>query len=512
MTHVRSLMLASAALVWLVLNPLAATAQPAESVAPAKASKRAPEVEERWYTLEMSGQRCGWMRAKTTTAETITSESEFKLAIKRGPIDLTIEMASTFVETPDGKPVYARNKQKLGQMPVDQLFAFTPGGILVTSLQGQTQSVSLKASPSGEWLPPAAAERYVETQRKAGAKKTTFKTMDPMTGIGLVTVTRTEEGEETITVGGKNVKVSRASVVMSAAAGTKTLEYTDEQGEMVKTETTIGTFNVVMLRTTREDAINLSPSGPELMVSTFVKPSGKMIRDERRTKLARYVLSVKDGELPAIPNTGSQSVEPSGPRAAKVSVSVAVPNAAPAAELEAGKFTGRSTMMDTQDAEVQKLRERALKNAPKGQRERSELLRRFVHKHISKKGLGVGFGSAGEVARSREGDCTEHGVLLATLLRADGIPARVACGLLYVDEFDGAKNVFGYHMWAQALLEVDGQQRWVDLDGTFPDDSSFDATHITLATSAMDDGDEIASLQGVAAALGRLEITIEHVE
>ena len=40
--------------------------------------------------------------------------------------------------------------------------------------------------------------------------------------------------------------------------------------------------------------------------------------------------------------------------------------------------------------------------------------------------------TAAEVARSREGDCTEHAVLLAALARARGIPARVAMGLVYV--------------------------------------------------------------------------------
>ena len=42
------------------------------------------------------------------------------------------------------------------------------------------------------------------------------------------------------------------------------------------------------------------------------------------------------------------------------------------------------------------------------------------------------FATAAEVAQSREGDCTEHAVLLAALARACGIPSRVAIGLVYV--------------------------------------------------------------------------------
>ena len=89
-----------------------------------------------------------------------------------------------------------------------------------------------------------------------------------------------------------------------------------------------------------------------------------------------------------------------------------------------------------------------------------------------------------EGARAAEGDCTEHATLLCAMLRADGIPARVGSGLIYADRFAGEEEIFGYHMWTQALLEIDGQERWVDLDPTLPS-RAFDATHIAVATSSL---------------------------
>ncbi|NBU87363.1 MAG: transglutaminase domain-containing protein, partial [Verrucomicrobia bacterium] len=65
------------------------------------------------------------------------------------------------------------------------------------------------------------------------------------------------------------------------------------------------------------------------------------------------------------------------------------------------------------------------------------------------KNYGVGFATASEVARNKEGDCTEHSMLLAALGRALGIPTRVATGLVYADEFEGEKDVLVYHMWNQ---------------------------------------------------------------
>ena len=110
----------------------------------------------------------------------------------------------------------------------------------------------------------------------------------------------------------------------------------------------------------------------------------------------------------------------------------------------------------------------------------------------------VGDGSASEAARTREGDCTECAVLLAALLRANGIPSRCVNGLVYSeDDFAGQKDVFVYHMWTQAWIALDnddkpgedGQQAgyWLDLDSAM---WRYSAGHIALGVSAMGDGDQ----------------------
>ena len=142
---------------------------------------------------------------------------------------------------------------------------------------------------------------------------------------------------------------------------------------------------------------------------------------------------------------------------------------------------------------------------------RAETMRKFVEKYVKAKDLDVGFASASEVARTRHGDCTEHGVLLAAMLRADGIPARVVSGLVYVETGE-AGGIFGYHMWAQALLEKAGKPTWVDLDGTLPGPRPFDATHVALGMSALAEGEEAQSLASILPLMGRLSIKVESAE
>ena len=63
--------------------------------------------------------------------------------------------------------------------------------------------------------------------------------------------------------------------------------------------------------------------------------------------------------------------------------------------------------------------------------DKARALTEWVYKRIAKKDYAVGFASAKEALLAREGDCTQHSVLLAALLRAEGIPSRVAVGVTY---------------------------------------------------------------------------------
>jgi transglutaminase-like putative cysteine protease len=264
-----------------------------------------------------------------------------------------------------------------------------------------------------------------------------------------------------------------------------------------------------MRLSTKEEALG-EIQAPEIMVSTFIKPD-RPIKNARASTQAVYLVSVAEGDL-SLPSTGHQSVEVVNERSVRVSVSREAMHPAPADDVDNPDFTSASAMIDTQDAEVRKLAQRALaKSADDTPAGRAEAIRRFVHSYINRKNLGVGFASASEVARKRTGDCSEHGVLAAALLRCAGIPSRVVAGVIYADAFAGSQEIFGYHMWAQGLITIDGQPRWVDLDPTLDDRTPFDAAHIALGVTALPEGELATSLSTTATTLGRLKISVESV-
>jgi len=104
----------------------------------------------------------------------------------------------------------------------------------------------------------------------------------------------------------------------------------------------------------------------------------------------------------------------------------------------------------------------------------AQKLEKFVNGYITDKNMSKLFESATEVMKSRAGDCTEHGVLLAGLCRAVGIPARVAIGFLY---FSG---IWGGHMWAEVSLGG----KWYALDGVLGQ-GGVDAAHLRLGADSL---------------------------
>ena len=102
------------------------------------------------------------------------------------------------------------------------------------------------------------------------------------------------------------------------------------------------------------------------------------------------------------------------------------------------------------------------------------------------------FSSALETYKAGFGDCGEHAVLLAALLRASGIPARVVFGMVYMPQQKG----YFYHAW---VLAFDGN-KWIFSDPAF---GVFPANKDRLPLLIDDSGEKMISLARV---IGRLKI------
>jgi len=477
-----------------------------------------PLADERWFIVNMQGQRAGWMRTKSTTSDTrIDSETEMKLTIKRGAVSIGIRTESAFAETAAGKPISMKSTMQLGAMPTTTEYRFEADGVHVTEIigkAGKPTDKDVQPMPEGEFLTPAAAERAMVAKIAAGEKEITIRTLQPETALKPINTTHTLLERTTLDVVGKTIPALKWTTTTDAFPGLTSTDYTDERGEPVRTETTIGGIKLEVILADRDLAL-AKADPPELLVNTLIKPD-KAIDNSRTLRRAVYVLESTDDKLPDIISDASQRFERISEKSGRLTVDLDAVAAAPAGEVGDKQFTECSNMVSCADEKVKALATQAIDKAGLGKTapaaERVEAFRAFVHNYIDKKSLDVGFASAAEVARTRSGDCSEHGVLLCALMRADGIPSRVVSGLVYVDSFAGQDNIFGYHMWAQALVQKDGATKWSDVDAALSPTEPFDATHITLAPTSLADGDMANSLVRLAPLIGTLKIRVEETK
>lgn len=98
-----------------------------------------------------------------------------------------------------------------------------------------------------------------------------------------------------------------------------------------------------------------------------------------------------------------------------------------------------------------------------------------------------------ETLKSRNGNCQAHARLYAALARSAGIPSRFVSGIVHAPE-----HGFLYHSWAESLVE----KRWVPVDPTFGEYPA-NLTHIKLVEG--DAPDDMALLAGV---IGKLKARV----
>ena len=397
-----------------------------------------------------------------------------------------------------------------------------------------------------------------------------WRRLGPGTVSGAVDRWRQVEAAGGSIGGGDGARPAEGPAAPGTASGSAATVEIDADGRLVWSSTRFLGLELTLTRTDRESALASADgsAAPELMVSTFVHPN-RPIPAPRRLRHAVYELSLApasgaadDAEpptLPPLPSTGAQRVTAEGDRV-RIEIEVLAPDsrtdsragspaasrptppdadaAVGAAADETARYLAPSPFLDSRDPAIRQLlasldgparpRPPDADRLPatgsgnasgdtsggdsarpeEAPRRRAARLTALVRSRISNKNLDTGFATASEVARTLSGDCTEHAVLLAALLRADGIPSRVASGLVYLERFAGERDVFGYHMWTQALL--DG--RWVDLDAALPGEvDGFDATHVALAVSALDGPEAAADFVPLAGLIGRLRIDVEQL-
>jgi len=474
-------------------------------------------VEERYYTLTLAGKPCGRsIEVVEKDGDRVQTRSRLEMRFKRLGEETVIDFANTFVETSAGDPVAA--SISMNGAPALR-YEFEPGAgasaapTKVTVLRGETREV--REIDAGVWLTPRETAAFVAARVMANAADARYRSLDVQSGLVPVEISMRRGGAERLRLGERSLDVLRYTVVNSLVPVEANERY-DAKGALVMSTTPIGLGDLVSTLATKSEAdASYAAASFDLLAGTFVatKP---IARWADRTRLALQ-LRAKGDALLDLPTTGSQAVRRIDARTAIIDIDTMRASGAAEGDLTDARWMKPNEIIDADSEAVRELLSRAklpprVENAgPTQLLERADRLRTLVAKHLRDKNLATAFASASEAARARGGDCTEHAVLLAALLRADGIPSRVVSGLVYVPDLGGQGPGFGWHLWTQALvyppLVAGGFGRaWVDFDATLPGDARFHAGHIAVATSDLAGGASDPAFAQALSLVGGVEI------
>jgi len=505
------------------LAPLTAKADP---LAP-------PDFEEDWFVVTLQDQPCGYMHALLrTVGDEVHSDSQIQIEMRRGKAVVKINVDQNYRETPDGRPLGFKSVTSLGTIP--EVLRGTIEGDqikLVTKQFGVEHKESYPFDPEIRF-----AWGQLLAQRRHGLKPDdtyTVKTYEPsLKRNGPLEVTFAVHDKEPIEVLGKKRMLTRitTSLKIERAAkqggGAKSLplpaegmqvdsdSWVDDEMNPIVTTVNLGFARIKMYKTSKADALKRG-APPEMFLTTIIPVNRRIGPTATRVKLR---LRLKDGvrdRLPTLPETSMQHFERISDREGILTVrrldwdairkAVSSQNNDP----QMRQYLSASAVCDAGDSRIRRLSRRAVRGQ-KTPAEKADALRKFVTDYITDKNLDVGFATASEVARNRSGDCTEHGVLLAALARAAGLPARGVTGLVEVPAGmapAGDASAFGFHMWTQVY--IDGQ--WVDIDAAMRQ-TDCQANHIAISLVPLGNEGLMNTAVSLIPLLGQLDIKVLDVQ
>lgn len=453
--------------------PLALVAALTASL-PAADSATRPDREE-WQVIFLGGQRVGYSKSQTHSVkregrEILSSDTLVAMTIKRFGVSLKMTVRQTSEEDLSTGTLL-KSSFVSDNPPVSrtEMSGVAEGRDFLMEMKNAGRVTKSRISLPDDVKSPSWQERYLEEHPMKPGETVTFKMFSPEAAkIADVTLTQ-KEPAETKLLDGTTRTLDRTVMLNSLTPGIEATVFSDKEGKLVKMETNV--LGMAMYAVSREEALEAIPETElDIGLDGLLKAN---VPDPHHAASVTYRITATSADPSKLfADGGGQTVKKISDSEVELVVDRSKPVPAPAPD---ASFSQSSPFLDFEDERVKGLADE-LSAEGKSPTEVAKELTHFVHKRVKDKTFSVAMGTAAEVARDLKGDCTEHAVLLAALLRAKKIPARVAIGLVYVDSL----KAFGGHMWTEAYL--DGA--WVPLDSAF-DLTEVRSGHLKMADSSL---------------------------
>lgn len=441
-------------------------------------------AEEQWYSLHLDGRKIGHMHAlrHLDSDGRVVSEQALWMQVERSGTLLTIATRERNWETPQGLPLAFESQVDTAGTAARVYGEIRPDG----RLQLRTEHSGVESTQTVAWPQGALmAEGQRLAMEKAGyAPGTGYDLLTWDSGLLQAVATRTEIGTlELIDIHGRRESLLPVEQAVDMGGTTTHVKSWVTPQTHVLRRLRMPAIGLVLEMLGCDRACALAPVQPTdvLVQTTVAAPAALRARDLERPLRYRLKLASSDGA--ALDSPPGQSI--SG-RAKDGELTLIVDPRGEARDPPTTVDSAPNRWLQASEPGVAALAKQATQGAPT-ESAKAQMLERFVRNYITTKSLRVGYASASEIVKNREGDCTEHAVLLAALMRASGIPARVATGIAYAPAYAGQRDVFVPHAWVHAWVD----DAWRGYDAAL---ARYDAGHIAFGVG---DGDPFRFYAGI---------------
>lgn len=465
-----------------------------------------------WDVYVLQGKRVGYghttvSRADESGRKVVRTENVSRLTLRRGADVSEQVISATSVETPRGELISFQSEMQMGPGAIRSTGRVS-GDKLDIEMFGPDRKEPTRTSItwSSDYLGPFATEQTLLRCPMKPGQRRAFKTI--VIGFNQVAdVELAAKDFESVKLLDGARELLRIETLTRLPDGQeiKGTLWCDRSGDTLKTYSEA--MGLETFRVSKAEALKKTDAAELDLLPSMMVEVDRPLSDPHRTKRVRYRVHLKRGDPATTFVTGpTQSVKSIDPHTAEITVHAIRPGQAGGnpdapAEKPTDDDLRPNNFIQSDDPLIRS-------NAKKAAGEEADpwrvavALERFVNREVKNKNFTQAFATAAEVARSREGDCTEHAVYLAALARARGIPARMAIGLVYIE----GRRAFGFHAWTEVYVK----DRWIPIDGTLAH-GGIGAAHLKIAASNLKAATVYNALLPVVKLISGLRIEIVDI-
>lgn len=501
---------------WLLLGILfiagLAGCQPPQPIPVAAAANDTPG-KEYWDAIFFEDSKVGYSH---TTYQTVTEgerqlvkiSAESELLIQRFGQSTQQQLRYTSVETPGGEVIRFDSSMSSGDPKSAAVSLEASGEVRGDEIECRLTTVGKTKSDrmpwNKEWGGFFAIDQSLEKSPLKPQQTRTLRALTPGFNqtADIELIAKDQEAVQLLDESRELLRV-QCKITLDGNVLEQVL-WTDPSGQIIKSF--MPTLKQATYRTTKEKATSAATGSFDLGEKTIVKVDRELERPHQ-TKRVVYRATIPDVDaLKAFASGATQLVRSIDQHEVEIVVRALHPGDELGTEFPADSPPVPDDL--SPNPLIQSDDERVVAMAREVAADKTEhwgiaiALEQHVRQSITEKNFSQALSSAAQVAQSREGDCTEHAVLLAALCRARGIPSRVVIGLVY----HRASGGFAFHMWTEAWIT----DRWIPLDATLGL-GGIGAGHLAVSHSNLKGSDPLTQFLPVLQLIGNLKLKIVSV-